>query len=77
LGNGEVKDEPSSRTSMMAMLDGGGEESTFEEDWERIILERSVEERRGRLATECIDIVGMRVDWEGGCYSASVRMRYS
>lgn len=60
---------------MMAMLDGGVGESTFEEDWERIILERSVEERRGRLATECMDILGMRVDWEGGCCFACVQLR--
>lgn len=44
---------------MIAILDGGVEASMFEEDWERIILERSVEERRGRLATECIDILSM------------------
>lgn len=52
------------------MFDGGVDESTLDEAWERIILERSVEERRGRLATECIDILGVepgreRVDLYG------------
>jgi hypothetical protein len=41
---------PSSRTSMMAIFEGGVEASRLEDVWVRRIWERSVEERRGRVA---------------------------
>jgi hypothetical protein len=60
LDDGERLDIPSSRTSTIAIFDGGVEASRFEEVLERRICESSVEERRGSVATVCIAILRMR-----------------
>lgn len=56
---------PSSRTSTIAILDGGVAASRFEEEWDRIISDREVEERRGRVATVCVDILILCIDFQG------------
>jgi hypothetical protein len=48
---------PSSRTSIIAIVGGGVEASRFEELCARSSSERDAAERRGRLATVCIDIL--------------------
>lgn len=50
----------SSRTSTIAIFEGGVEASRFEEVFERRICESSVEERRGSVATVCIAILRIR-----------------
>lgn len=54
---------PSSRTSMIAIFDGGVEASRFELLWERRICESSVEDRRGSVATVCIAILRINALW--------------
>lgn len=53
---------PSSRTSIIAILEAGAGASRFEEVWARSICERSVEERRGSVETVCLDI-SVSVEW--------------
>lgn len=53
---------PWSRTSMMAIFEGGVGASRFEEVLERMISERAVGERRGRVAMVWVDILRM---WRG------------
>lgn len=48
---------PSSRTSTIAILEGGVEASRFEEVEERRMRESSVEERRGSVATVWVAIL--------------------
>jgi hypothetical protein len=60
LDYGERLDIPSSRTSTIAIFEGGVEASRFEEVLERRICESSVEERRGSVATVCIAILRIR-----------------
>lgn len=52
---------PLSRTSTIAIFEGGVEASRFEEVFERRICESSVEERRGSVATVCIAILRIRL----------------
>jgi hypothetical protein len=54
---------PSSRTSTIAIFEGGVEVSRFEEAVERRICESSVEERRGSVATVCIAILRINALW--------------
>lgn len=63
---------PSSRTSTIAILEGGVEASRLEDVWERRIWERSVEERRGRVAIVWVVILRINGPWriqrEGRCW---------
>lgn len=50
-------DEPSSRTSTIAIFEGGVDASRFEEVCDSRISDSEEEESRGRLAIVCIDIL--------------------
>jgi len=57
----ESRDLPSSRTSMMAIFgDAIDGESRLEDEVAKSIWERSVEERRGRVAIVCFVILSIQ-----------------